>query len=146
MSKRMMIAKSQKVKWSSVSPVILKMREEVRERFAKTGAKGGREVSSFLNVTSEGANIFVGIEVADPTGSPALGEGFGVTEIVPPGAFLSEECSRPPSVFAWIKFVSGVSKEGYELRQPLSLFEVYAGTGGPTEARTIYASINEPAK
>lgn len=57
---RTVIGKTQTVTWKDLAPAITAMRAEAREHFASTGAKGGRELSSFLNQTAEGTDVLVG--------------------------------------------------------------------------------------
>lgn len=123
------------------------MRTEARERFAKTGADGGREVTAFFNQTPEGADVSVGLEVATSTSktSAALGEGFTATMISPPGLYLKDEHATEPGMLPWITFMARASKEGFALKEPLSMFEVYTGNGGK-EGVTMYAAIDQPRK
>lgn len=57
---------TKEVKWASVANSVAQMRAEVRERFAKTGAKGGRELATYVNLTPQGADVTVGIAVGRP--------------------------------------------------------------------------------
>ena len=138
---RFLIGKTQSIKWSTIAPSIAAMRTEARERFAATGAKGGREVSSYSNPTPDGADVTVGLEVADPKASPALGGGFAATVIAPPGDYLRDDHSTTASMATWVTFVTRIPKEGYELIDPLSIFEVYTGTGGKDEGVAMYAAV-----
>lgn len=58
---RTVIGKTRTVKWKDVGPATTAMRAEAREHFASTGAKGGRELSSFLNMTTAGVDVLVGV-------------------------------------------------------------------------------------
>lgn len=143
MPSRIIIGKTQAIKWSTVSPSIGAMRTEARERFANTGAKGGREVSTFSNLTPDGADVTVGLEVADAKGSPALGGGFAATALAPPGDYLRDDHASLPGMVEWMAFMARIPKQGYELSDSLSIFEVYTGTGGKEEGVSMYAAVNK---
>lgn len=142
---RMMIGKSQSVMWSSVAPVVAALRVEARERFSKTGAQGGREVTSFYNITHDGGDVMVGLEVDNAKTSPALGDGFAASVISPPGQYLRDDHANGAGVMPWMSFMARMTKEGYALGQPVSMFEVYSGTGGK-EAVSMYAAVAEANK
>lgn len=57
---RTVIGKTQMVTWKEAAPTIAAMRTDAREHFAKTGAKGGRELASYINITADGADAVVG--------------------------------------------------------------------------------------
>lgn len=57
---RTVIGKTETVTWAEVAPIIARMRGDARQHFASTGAQGGRELTSFLNQTPEGADVLVG--------------------------------------------------------------------------------------
>lgn len=137
-----MIGQTQSIKWSTVALSIAVMRTEARERFSKTEAKGGREVTAFSNETPDGVDITVGLEVVDAKDCPALGEGFAATVISPPGDYLRDDHATAPGMVPWITFMARIPKAGYELSDPLSMFEVYTGTGGE-EGVSMYASVKK---
>lgn len=136
----MIIGQTQTIRWATVAPTIVAMRAEARERFSKTGAKGGREVSSYSKVTADGADVTVGLEVADTKASPAIGDGFTATVMAPPGKFLRSDHAAESSVATWMTFMARIPKSGYELSDSLSMFEVYTGTGGD-EGVSMYAAV-----
>lgn len=59
-SARTVIGKTQAITWNEAAPTIAAMRADAREHFARTGAKGGRELTSYINVTADGADAVVG--------------------------------------------------------------------------------------
>lgn len=147
MPSRIVIGQTRAIKWSNVAPAIADMRVEAREQFSKTGAKGGREVAAFSKITQDGSDVTVGLEVANAKDSPALSNGFAATVIVPPGQYLRADHASGPgtSVAPWITFMTRIPKEGYALSQPLSLFEVYSGTGGE-ESMAMYAAVEKASE
>lgn len=58
---RTVIGKTEYATWKDVAPVIARMRTDARQHFAATGAKGGRELSSYSAITAEGADVLVGM-------------------------------------------------------------------------------------
>lgn len=89
----MIIGQTRSIKWATVAPSIAaNMRTEARELFSKTGAKGLHEVSTYSKVTADGADVTVGLEVTDTKSSPAIGDGFTVTVIAPPGRYSQQGC------------------------------------------------------
>lgn len=121
------------------------MRSDARARFSKTGAKGGREVTSFSNITHEGVDVTVGLEVADSKDSPALGGGFSATVISPPGEYLRDDHATAPGMVPWVTFMARIPKKGYELSEPVEMFEVYTGTGGE-EGVSMYAAVKKASE
>lgn len=99
-------------------------------------------MTAFNNSTAEGADITVGIEVADPKGSLAIGEGFASSEIAPPGQYLRDDPKGGGGTVAWIAFITRASKGGYELKQPLSLFEVYSFTEAGKEQVSLFVAVD----
>lgn len=57
---RTVIGKTQTITWKEAAPMIAAMRTDAREHFANTGAKGGREMASYINQTPDGAEAIVG--------------------------------------------------------------------------------------
>lgn len=143
--RRMVIGKTQSTKWSNVAPVVGAMRTEAREHFAKAGAKGGREVACYSNVSADGADVTVGLEVSDATGSSALGDGYAASAMTIPGQHLLYDHAGVPGVARWITFITRIPKMGYALKEPFTIFEVYSGAGGE-ESVAMYAAVKKVEK
>eukprot|EP00903_Cladosiphon_okamuranus_P006652 g6495.t1 len=145
---RTVIGKTEYVTWGEVAPVIARMRAEAREHFAATGVEGGHELTSFSNITPEGGDVLVGLEVDDAKGSPAISDGFTASLVSPPGTYMKDDHKGKPGMAPWIGFMARLTNDGYKFENQdgyLSMFEVYSGQGGK-ENVTMYTAVVNPAK
>ncbi|CAM9784588.1 unnamed protein product [Choristocarpus tenellus] len=125
-SRRNLVGQTQYITWANLVPVILKMKADTKARFAKTGAKVGKEVAIYGMPDSSGMPVTVGIEVEDSSNSPAIGEGFTLQELAPPGPYMRRTSVKgAPSTLDWIGFVNQANSSGEKIRDPLIMFEVY---------------------
>lgn len=94
------------------------------------------------------APAFLGLEVTDPKGSPAISDGFTASLISPPGTYMKDDHKGKPGVTPWIGFMARIKNDGYKLQDEngyLPMFEVYSGQGGD-ENVTMYTAVVNPAK
>lgn len=132
------------VEWSKAASVIAPIRADARAKLAKSGAKLGKEILSFTNETAEGGDVFVGFEVTDATGSLSLPGGFSIREVSNADYFVRGDHGTSPDTAAWITFVTRVQREGFELFQPGSMYQVYSGAD--TEPVSMYIAVAGPKK
>lgn len=130
------------VKWSQAASVIAPIRVEARAKLTKSGAKLGKEILSFTNVTADGGEIFRGLEVTDATGSLFLPEGFSIREVSDGEYFVRGDHDTSPDTAAWITFLRRVQREGFELSQPESMYQVYSGS--ETDPVSMYTAVAGP--
>lgn len=86
-----------------------------------------------------------GLEVDDAKGSPAISNDFVASTVAPPGEYLRDDHNGKPGVAPWVIFQARLTWDGYTLKQPISLFEVYSGQGGE-ETVSMYSSVLKATK